>query len=580
MRHLLKKQILDLKVDPSSDAFSVQHQMSVLYWKQLVPLLEKVLNELCPEGKVIQLDKVEIDMGCIKQAHLDSAGLPIDYLANLEKTVRRVLLVKINDKKGGEASVPMSLFKQWLMYMKKGHLPWNGFGFSEEERKRILTVLATDYNSVSSLRRLLMSDDVLLYRIILQHGETFLQQLVKILTAKPQTELILFIDEMMEAGRLIQNQNIPDAERNRKQIRYSIWKHILVVAAGDHQYSQQELIYQTLIHYIKDVAAVEKLLGIRSMEGFAIYPIIKKVKTFLSEKGTDTEEPGPEPFLQKQDYPKNTSTTIKDEETVIKDTELSRQIAKAEKEQADAAAETKNEYENKSNQEEGQGTDYNNQIDKRANDDKLLPDGKHMLQVPDLSPDQPATNDISFEEDFDLPNSGLTTGVATEEEIYVRSAGLVLVHPFLTTLFKKLEWVREGKFTGIDNQQRALYLLHYIASGAFSAEEYELTVAKVLCGYPLSMPVAKDIDMSEGAFGEAEYMLEVLIAQWEILKQTTATGLREGFLQRNGKLFTRNNQWCIQVESGSIDVLLDHLPWNLSIIKLPWMKELLYVEWR
>ena len=56
--------------------------------------------------------------------------------------------------------------------------------------------------------------------------------------------------------------------------------------------------------------------------------------------------------------------------------------------------------------------------------------------------------------------------------------------------------------------------------------------------------------------------------------------LREGFLQRVGKLVNRNDRLVLFMETSAIDVLLDYLPWNLSIIKLPWLKDLLYVEWR
>ena len=75
-------------------------------------------------------------------------------------------------------------------------------------------------------------------------------------------------------------------------------------------------------------------------------------------------------------------------------------------------------------------------------------------------------------------------------------------------------------------------------------------------------------------------MLEAVIEQWPVLKNTSIAGLREAFLQRNGKLFSKNDKLHLQVEASTLDVLLDQLPWNLSMIKLPWMKGLLRVDWR
>jgi hypothetical protein len=167
-----------------------------------------------------------------------------------------------------------------------------------------------------------------------------------------------------------------------------------------------------------------------------------------------------------------------------------------------------------------------------------------------------------------------------EEGVFVQNAGQVLVHPFLPGLFKKLELVSGGKFINNEIHQRALYLMHYITTGNVSGEEFELVMPKLLCNWPIEEPVGKDIELSGEELKEADQMLEALVDHWSVLKNTSVEGLREGFLLRGGKLFRKNEQIILQVESKTIDVLLDQLPWNLSMIKLPWMKELLRVEWR
>lgn len=164
--------------------------------------------------------------------------------------------------------------------------------------------------------------------------------------------------------------------------------------------------------------------------------------------------------------------------------------------------------------------------------------------------------------------------------IYLENAGVVLLHPFLSSLFKRLLIVKEGKFENIKAQQKALYLIHYMATGRLTAEEYELPVAKVLCAWPLELPVDKNISIFSDEINETDAMLGAAIEQWTVLKNTSVAGLREGFLQRSGKLYTENEKLYLRVEEQSIDVLLDQLPWVLSMIKLPWMKELLRVEWR
>ena len=167
-----------------------------------------------------------------------------------------------------------------------------------------------------------------------------------------------------------------------------------------------------------------------------------------------------------------------------------------------------------------------------------------------------------------------------EEGIFVQYAGLVLIHPFVSRLFDKLELVKERKFENRYTQQKALYLLHYLATGLVTAEEFELAVAKLLCNWPMDLPVEKNIELTMAETAEADNMLEAAIGQWAVLKTTSVAALREGFLQRNGKLSDRKGKLHLQVETTFLDVLLDQLPWNLGMIKLPWMKTMLWVEWR
>jgi len=167
-----------------------------------------------------------------------------------------------------------------------------------------------------------------------------------------------------------------------------------------------------------------------------------------------------------------------------------------------------------------------------------------------------------------------------EEGIFIQHAGLVLLHPFFHSFFKRLNLVEEGHFLNLDAQQRSMHLLHFLATGEQMPEEHMLVIAKVLCAYPIYQPVEKEIEISTAEMSEVDNLLEAAIEQWTILQTTSAEGFRQGFLQRMGKLYRKGDKLYLQVEAASIDMLLDYLPWNLSMIKLPWMKEILRVEWR
>jgi hypothetical protein len=164
--------------------------------------------------------------------------------------------------------------------------------------------------------------------------------------------------------------------------------------------------------------------------------------------------------------------------------------------------------------------------------------------------------------------------------IYLNCAGLVLLHPFLRTYFDAVGLLTENSFRHEYAQQVAILLLHYLATGQRAVPEYELVLPKLLCGWPLNEPLMSDLELPETALAEGENLLQTVINYWDVLKNTSPDGLREGFLQRQGKLtHPEMGDWKLRVEQQAIDILLSRLPWGISMVKLLWMTEVLIVEW-
>ncbi len=184
-------------------------------------------------------------------------------------------------------------------------------------------------------------------------------------------------------------------------------------------------------------------------------------------------------------------------------------------------------------------------------------------------------------ESLDLQKKLPTTKTAfqaadIQEGIYIENAGLILLHPFLPQFFTALDIANEVQLI---QPERALCLLHFLTTGLLITPEYELTLAKILCNIPLEMPVESDMELSKLEREEAEALLNAVIRHWEALRNTSIDGLRGEFLLRFGKLSMRDGDWLLQVEAKTVDILLNHLPWGISMIKLPWMQRMLWVEW-
>ena len=167
------------------------------------------------------------------------------------------------------------------------------------------------------------------------------------------------------------------------------------------------------------------------------------------------------------------------------------------------------------------------------------------------------------------------------EGVYCHFAGLVLLHPFFKHLFSRLNLLDDGKFINELSKHKAIVLLNFIATGKTDGKDYELVVPKILCGLPLYEVLAEEsFILTSEEKEEALNMMFAAIAQWTILHNTSPEGLRERFLTREGKVLINDSGIEFRIETNAIDVLLDHLPWNLSLIKLPWLNELIRVEWR
>ncbi len=167
---------------------------------------------------------------------------------------------------------------------------------------------------------------------------------------------------------------------------------------------------------------------------------------------------------------------------------------------------------------------------------------------------------------------------------YVRNAGLVLLYPFIEPLLRNIGFLDdEGRF--LPNRQRDVpMVLQQVVYGSPLAGQYvdeqELALNKVLCGLPPEAFVdCTHVESTPAVQQACDELLAAVIGHWNVLRNTSIAGLQETFLQREGKLTIKGDQWRLHVESRGADVLLSSLPWSIGVIKLPWMDRLLHVEW-
>ncbi|MDB4582352.1 contractile injection system tape measure protein [Draconibacterium sp.] len=178
-----------------------------------------------------------------------------------------------------------------------------------------------------------------------------------------------------------------------------------------------------------------------------------------------------------------------------------------------------------------------------------------------------------------LDNTSEETQKEFEKGIFANNAGLVVLWPYLNSLFKELNLLDKNRFLNDKAKQQALFILHYLATGETKTEEHELLIPKIITGYTLQQTVPLTIHLEQSVTDECDKLLQNAIRNWSILKSTTPNGLRQSFLQRNAIIKFKEKQWHFLFERKGIDILIDRLPYGLSVIKFNWLMYPIYVSW-
>lgn len=179
------------------------------------------------------------------------------------------------------------------------------------------------------------------------------------------------------------------------------------------------------------------------------------------------------------------------------------------------------------------------------------------------------------------PQMATTSRAIIEEGMFCELAGLILLHPFFKHLFTHLSLLNEKNFKNIAARDKAVMLLFFIGTGNTSAKDHQLIVPKTLCGMPLHEVIDETaLVLTNTDLNEATDMMDAAIAQWTIMQGTSVDALRESFVNRDGKIVVKEHTMELTVSAKGIDMLLDHLPWNLSLVNLSWVGSLIHVEWR
>jgi hypothetical protein len=164
--------------------------------------------------------------------------------------------------------------------------------------------------------------------------------------------------------------------------------------------------------------------------------------------------------------------------------------------------------------------------------------------------------------------------------LIVINAGLVLVWPFLERLFSFAGLLNDNnQFKGREEAALAIYMLHYLATGNKTSIEQDLFIPKVLVGWDTELEVPSKVDPGDSILTECDQLLAAIIMHWSALKSTSPDSVRETFLSRSALVEKKDDGWYFIFERRGVDILLNQLPFGISVIKFEWLDYPIWVTW-
>jgi len=612
-KHIINKVFLEINTNSKEKGYYLKDNIDTFLQKEVFTLLENYFNEVDSKNPSysIQLDKLNLDIA-INQ-NLDFEDFKKQILKNITKQVQEIFETEEKNIEGYKLIKPQEKeIESFFHFLETGTNAWwitldNNFKIVEDKTIKKIT---NDKNFSFKWNNAIQKP-IVRTRFIKQFNDSQIVNIIKkgILLKKnsadssAKTISISAIQKHIETC-IAKNQLIPNQ-------RFLMWEIVLLsllkTSNINNSIVKQKLsglILNVFEFHKKSIFLKHKELFIKEIENQienqnelellanldTIVSIIEKKleQVILKEKETELNTVSNNQATIKTETEIKNATEAENEvkienaTKVESETELenAKKIENLKETENDAKIESERIQENNENHAQNESL-----ILFKSKDASISERNKNMENLSNNSKEE--TSNI-HERAIDKKDSAFEKEKAKNEdrfddndiisESYVDNAGLVLIHPFLKSLFENCKLL--NKDNTINNPEVAAHLLHYIATGKEQDYENAMIFEKFLCNIPIAEPIERNIVLSKEMKKEGATMLQAVLNNWDIMKKSSAELLQNEFLQRPGKLDINGDESpVITMERKTQDILLEKLSWNLSIIKLAWKKRIIYVNW-
>lgn len=595
LNHIIQKVVLEIDTDSMKVANSLKNNCSAFIKNELLPLIEKELNNLyVKKNESIQIEKISVSVDA-KLSHVDftfSSEVKTEVKKQLQKKVQEAISasqIKSENteiKSTNTVSATEKKSNTLIYFLKHGRMPWwnsksNTINFSDNNLLEIVN--ETDFR--------------LQFRSIISKNEV--QK--RLLNQFNNTQIALFL-----------------SSQNQKSIQNSIGKiseNKIIQQLSTETIHFKKEFWTTLFNYVLNYnyESISTFFNEKLQSWpFTLYEFVLELsqftpinKTFLSnsteKKLNSTDDKTSKQTLNSISENQSSSETenINIQNQTTKNNTLENSIDKEILSEKPVSTVPENSIE----------TQLNNSVEHLENSNQ----NKQTKEVPSLVDkttlkESSATNEhkeevssiedtTTFKENTtvndkkshsvseidskDKKDESLEENYANSEllkkGVYVENAGLILLHPFIKMLFQNCNLLDDKN--AINNKELAVHILHYAATKQENDYEYTMLFEKFLCGLPLEYPIKREVNIEDYQKNHIEELLTAVVNHWSALKNSSTDILRTEFLQREGKLDLLDANPKLTIERKTQDILLDKIPWNISIVKIPWIEKIMYTEW-
>ena len=524
--HRILRQVLELDLDPGVRGPELQEAVARSFWERVVPELVAVFVGAAGLDEILRLDRLEIDLGCFEVTDWE----PQFRRRLVEQMARRLAQFRPVPETGnrapehGESQGPEPL-RQFLFFLTHGRLPW--WGPKPEKSWPEALLPRFDQAGWTALRQLLRVDPRTRLRLIDHASDTFLASAAEVFADLPETPRVL---AHLTPGGL----SAPSA----RQWRRASWTIVLdwVLADGFQSTRGSELVRDLLQLRDRFGGLVREGGGPSSRHGAPDRP-----------DGTEDLSSLPQPWRE-----------------WLKTTQASQRGS-----QPESARRYSRRTEPGPGEKRPLASDLSMECGAQLQGQREAP-GQALGTTDARSLAPPFRRDVEGRPQFPTPRK--------DEAIYLEGAGAVILHPFLEELFRGRGLLARRDFRDGTARHRAVHLLGLLSFGREDVPEYELLLAKLLCGLPFEEPL-EPTELVDDDRAACDTLLHAVLGHWTALRSGSPDWLRAQFFLREGKLEPVDFGWRLTVERRAQDVLLARLPWGLGVIGLPWMEGRLYVRW-